>query len=93
MSCCGNKRNTYRGLSPQEISNALPVSFEQHTQAVEVSFEYRGEKRLTVQGVGTGRRYIFEGKGARQTVAPGDVAGLMGIPGLYRVAQQGIFEK
>ncbi|MCC6462696.1 MAG: hypothetical protein IT260_19675 [Saprospiraceae bacterium] len=85
MSCCGNKRNTFRGVFTQETTNTQSVQAEPYPPAVDIFFEYRGEKRLTVLGASTGRRYSFDGQGVRLAVAAGDVAGMMGVPGLYRV--------
>jgi hypothetical protein len=55
--------------------------------APEVLFEYAGSTGLTATGPFTGRRYRFDGPGARVEVDARDVPSLMGIPNLRRVTK------
>jgi hypothetical protein len=79
MPCCGQKRLA------QLPANA-PVSNQHATSPVgrvnTATFEYLGNRVLTVVGQGTGREYRFVGNGARLTVDGRDRSSLAVVPGL-----------
>lgn len=91
MSCCGGKRRSYihrsssqshasAGASPAVIH---PLAYRPAPAAV--SFEYLGEKALTVIGSVSGRRYRFASQGAVVAVDGRDSPAIAAVPGLRRV--------
>ena len=76
MSCCGKGR--------QQIST--PVAHARPMRDVVVYFEYVGPTGLTVQGPRTGKRYRFDGHGARVAVDIRDKGALAGVPRLRQVS-------
>jgi hypothetical protein len=55
-------------------------------QDVVVYFEYLGHTGLTVQGPSTGKRYRFDGHGAKVAVDIRDKRSLAGVPRLRQVS-------
>ena len=83
MSCCGGKRHSLAMQNPMNpVNEPSPRVIE---TAPEVLFEYVGSTGLTATGPFTGRRYRFDGTGARVEVDARDVPSLMGVPNLRRV--------
>lgn len=83
MSCCGRRRETFRGTSqpsprPSDAARKpLPQS--------PVPFEYVGATGLTVLGPVTGKRYRFDRSGSQVRIEPRDVASIAAVPHLRRV--------
>ena len=83
MSCCGGKRHSLKMHNPiNPVHEPSPRVIE---TAPEVLFEYVGSTGLTAMGPFTGRRYRFDGPGARVEVDARDVSSLMGVPNLRQV--------
>ncbi len=85
--CCGNKReqlqNNYSKYNTDiVIGSAFP--------AEEVSFEYTGEKSLTVKGGITRKQYFFSQKGDIKSVSYNDAPGMTGVPNLRKLKVTGI---
>ena len=78
MSCCGTKRETWRGKSPE-----LPQA--QASDQRVVYFRYLGNKALTVVGSISGRTYQFWGSGAAAAADPRDAPSMAAVPHLMRV--------
>jgi hypothetical protein len=80
MSCCGKKREIWRGKSPQ-----LPKAPSGNPGAV--YFRYLGNKALTVAGTVTGRVYQFWGSGAAAAADPRDAPALAAVPHLTQISK------
>jgi hypothetical protein len=81
MSCCGNGRRVLTEES-QTHPGTVRVDRAVHNAAL---FQYTGDTRLTVIGMGTRTRYQFIGRGSRVVVNGRDVASLASVPSLVRV--------
>lgn len=81
MSCCGNKRQGLYHTQPL----AQPKSAPMETHLQRVVFEYLGSSVFSVLSPITGRRYRFEGPGARIEVAARDRPYLAGLAQLRQV--------
>jgi hypothetical protein len=79
MSCCGRSRQQLSFLAAAQDTARRPPPVERR---FEVLFEYTGATALTAVGPVTGRRYRFEGRGARVAVDPRDRQALARVPGL-----------
>ena len=78
MSCCGKKREAWRGESP------MPARAPSRSTGV-AYFRYLGNKAITVQGPATGRIYRFWGSGATAAADPKDAPGMAAVPQLVHV--------
>lgn len=78
MSCCGRVSPGYGALHP----SPAPAADHPAQRRTSVEFEYLGSTALTVTGPASGRRYRFEGRGARLVVDPRDRPGLSRVPRL-----------
>jgi hypothetical protein len=92
MPCCGRQvsnfappANVRRSASPH--ANGLPAPPQ--ARQSHVYFEYAGQTGLTVTGPVSGRRYRFDGPGARVPVEPVDKPAMERIPNLRRVLGPG----
>jgi hypothetical protein len=88
MSCCGRQisnfappANVHRSASPHASGFPAPPQARQS----HVYFEYAGQTGLTVTGPVSGRRYRFDGPGARVPVEPVDKPAMERVPHLRRV--------
>jgi hypothetical protein len=86
MSCCGRQVTNFTAPA---VSHRLPLSGASapptHMRHSQVYFEYSGQTGLTVTGPVSGRRYRFDGPGARLAVEPVDKPSLERVPNLRRV--------
>lgn len=83
MSCCGGKREALRETPPvSPIPGAAPL---RPTRTYTVYFEYLGSTGMTVLGPVTGKRYRFNGRGARVEIDLRDRPGLAAVPHLRQV--------
>jgi hypothetical protein len=87
MACCGKGREQLRGTSPQPQafspgSSAMPPPPARRFVAC---FEYVGRTALTVLGPVTGKRYRFDGPGARVVVDLRDRPSLAAVPHLREI--------
>jgi hypothetical protein len=83
MSCCGGKRRQFQAspsIEPIPEASAPPAPARPP-----VTFEYVGTTGLTATGPYTGRRYRFDGPGARVEVDERDAPSLAAVPRLRRV--------
>lgn len=84
MACCGKERSEFRIAAP-----GLDRSRDGMLSASDGSglayFEYLGRTGLTAIGAVTGRRYRFEGRGARVAVDKRDAGGLLAVPNLRQM--------
>ena len=76
MSCCGEKRSSFR---QEPLSNTGVAT---HWSMGSMELEYSGQGQLTVQGPLTGSLYRFIGSGARVRIHGSDVPSLVLVPGL-----------
>jgi hypothetical protein len=85
MTCCGKQRQMLGGSAPaaRPVGAGTPAMPPRHAYAY---FEYTGNTGLTVTGPVTGRRYRFDGPGARVAVDPADKPSMAAVPNLRRVA-------
>ncbi len=86
MACCNKRREQFQGQGGpvgQSHSGVRPHS--QPATLLRVVFRYNGATALTVVGPISGRRYRFEGPGARVEVDPRDRRSLMAVPNLTLV--------
>jgi hypothetical protein len=88
MPCCGRQSSIVappaspqRAAFPQGNGHAAPPQARQ----TYVFFEYAGQTGLTVTGPVSGRRYRFDGPGARVPVEPVDKPAMERVPHLRRV--------
>jgi hypothetical protein len=81
MSCCGNGRRILTEET-QTLPGTVRVDRGVHNAAL---FQYTGNTRLTVVGLGTKTRYHFNGRGSRVVVNGRDVPSLASVPSLVRV--------
>lgn len=79
MSCCGKRRDTWRG----ETAQIPPASFNHSGQ---VYFRYVGNTALTVIGPVTGRTYKFSAGGAVSGADLRDAPSLAAVPHLRQVS-------
>lgn len=81
MSCCGQARQLLGAIL------TAPRSAEPNDKARRtiVEFEYVGASALTVIGPASGRRYRFEGPGARLVIDPRDRPGLARVSRLRQI--------
>jgi hypothetical protein len=79
MPCCGSGRASL-GHSARRDDGAGPAD-----GARTVDFVYLGNAALNVIGGATGRRYRFDGAGARLPIDRRDAPGLVAVPNLRRV--------
>lgn len=92
MSCCGRARQVV-GLAASQTNHARgihPVPFRKTygpASAGAVTFEYQGERVLSVMGQGTGKQYRFVGRGSHVSVDSRDRESLMAVPGLREVSR------
>ncbi len=77
MSCCGKFRQTYAGPPEAPKGDRHAARPRPRTSVI---FEYIGQTSLTVIGPVSGRRYRFDGPGARVAVVPSDGAGMARVP-------------
>lgn len=86
MSCCGKKReelkNFYSGDNPDTAVLEHPGKY---TLPIDISFEYTGEKSLTVTGSISRKQYFFSQKGDVLSVNNKDAPGMMGVPNVKKV--------
>ena len=73
----------YSQSSPKMTVNA--DNGEASQTIIGSSFEYTGNKALTVKGSITGTQYQFSCSGNRQNIDPRDIPGIINIPVLRRV--------
>jgi hypothetical protein len=78
MGCCGGTRP-----GPGAALGPGPGARPRRST---VEFEYVGATAMTVTGPATGRRYRFDGPGARVVVDPRDRPGLAAVPRLRQLA-------
>jgi hypothetical protein len=83
MSCCGKGRQPVSGGVRHTPAPSQRVA--QPPRDAVVYFEYVGNTGLTVQGRITGKRYRFNGRGARVAVDARDRGSLAGVPRLRQV--------
>ncbi len=79
MSCCGKRRETWRGESPQ-----VPRAQAGHPGVV--YFRYVGGSAITVVGPMTGRVYRFWGAGAAAAADPRDAPAMAAVPHLMQIS-------
>jgi hypothetical protein len=87
MSCCGKVREQFRSQSYGTNTSVSPA--RPHPQAAplpRVLFQYTGPTTMVAIGPVSGRRYRFDGPGARVEVDPRDRRFLAGIPRLRRTS-------
>lgn len=84
--CCGGKRRALETRPPIATPERAPRGIE---AASPVLFEYVGTTGLTGTGPFTGRRYRFDGPGARVEVDARDAPSMAGVPNLRRVRAGG----
>jgi len=78
MSCCGKKRDAWRGESPQ-----TPRAHPKNSQFI--YFRYTGNKILKVVGPVSGHVYEFSGSGAAAATDPRDAPSIAAVPHLVQV--------
>lgn len=81
MPCCGSQRMQAGGIAPAGQTAGTRSVIRRET----IIFEYLGETALTVIGHASGRRYRFDGHGARQAIDPRDRTAMMQIGKLRQV--------
>jgi len=77
MACCGKLRDALRSASLTIPAERLPHE--------PITFEYVGQRSLTVFGRATGARYCFKQSGARVAVDRRDAPALAIVANLRRV--------
>lgn len=88
MACCGQNRSQRPTMGPL---GRLPADSTPGATATPpgarnlAQFEYLGKTALTAIGPVTGRRYRFQGRGARVAVDARDAAGMIAVPNLRPV--------
>ncbi|MDQ3022447.1 MAG: hypothetical protein M3R36_18050 [Bacteroidota bacterium] len=86
MSCCGKRREELHDYYSHENSYSSIAEFsENNFLPGEVSFQYTGEKTMTVIGSVSRKKYFFIKKGDVQFVNCYDAAGMMGVPNIRKV--------
>lgn len=88
MGCCGEKRAQFQAQRTPDERIAAPPGrpFPPSAMPVKVIFEYNGRVPLIVIGPVSGKRYRFEGTGARVEVNPRDRRSLAATPRLQQVS-------
>jgi len=89
MSCCGKQRGQFHSIvQTRQAFEPAPGTFPQPrpTRYAAVYFEYLGNTGLTVVGPITGKRYRFDGHGARAAVDLRDRLSLAAVPKLRQVS-------
>lgn len=87
MACCGKQREQVGATNPIRPALSAGTSASQRapvSRQFVVCFEYMGRTGLTVVGPVSGRRYRFDGPGARLVVDPRDQVSLAAVPNLRR---------
>ena len=85
MGCCGNNR-TQTGMGAAPAATTTPAAPRpKPTPPSESSFQYIGERNLTVQGPASKRRYLFDAPGSIVAVDARDAPSLERVPLLRRV--------
>lgn len=89
MPCCGKQREQFHGIAqtrqafePSQATSPQP----RPTLYAVVYFEYLGKTGLTALGPITGKRYRFDGHGARVSVDLRDRPSLAAVPNLRQVS-------
>jgi hypothetical protein len=83
MSCCGRRVTPAGGHGPgRAVGAVVPAATRPAGRQSYVLFEYVGRTGMTVIGGVSGRRYRFDGPGARVAVDPVDRASLAAVPHL-----------
>jgi len=77
MGCCGRLRQRIGSVGPARPSNGAHPA-----RRFSVTFEYTGGTGMTVVGPVSGRRYRFNGPGARVVIDLRDRPGLARVPRL-----------
>ncbi len=88
MSCCGKKREQFHGAAQtrQALEPAQSTTAQlRPTRYAVVYFEYLGATGLTVLGPITGKRYRFNGHGARVAVDLRDRPSMAAVPNLRQI--------
>ena len=80
MGCCGRFRQRIGSVGPARPSNGAHPA-----RRFSVTFEYTGSTGMTVVGPVSGRRYRFDGPGARVVIDLRDRPGLARVPTLREV--------
>jgi len=87
MACCGKERQQFLREAAGAVSlrGNPSVSLPRVVEPSYVYFEYVGTSSLTVLGPISGRRYRFDGSGARAAVDRRDAPSIMAVPELRQV--------
>ncbi len=86
MACCGKMRSQFRAAAPRRPLSVGRTTVASPPDARPLAyFEYFGPTGLTAIGPVTGRRYRFEGRGARVAIDQRDASGMLAVPNLRRV--------
>ena len=86
MACCNKKTTQFQTQGAPSNPLRPPVRpFPQPAPPRRVVFRYNGRTALTVVGPISGKRYRFEGPGARVEVDPRDRRSLIAVPNLVLV--------
>jgi hypothetical protein len=81
VSCCGGARQRLGSIVKPEP----PIADSAVARRFAIEFEYIGPTALTVVGSTSGRRYRFDGPGARIVIDPRDRPSLARVPRLREV--------
>jgi len=84
MSCCGQKRATFRARTSGQVFERAEVTPTAPPKG-SVFFEYVGGTAMTVIGPATGVDYRFGWPGAQVSVDISDAAALTSVPHLRKV--------
>ena len=87
MNCCGNKREQFQTQRTPDRPPGPPVRGLRAQAGVpfRVVFEYAGLHPMIVIGPVSGRRYHFDGPGAKVEVDPRDRRSLAVVPRLRQL--------
>lgn len=85
MSCCGKMRQQLTGAVSPTRTEPKVVGQGRSDVQFAIAFEYTGQTGLSVLGAVSGRRYRFDGPGARVVVDPRDRPSLVKVPKLRQV--------
>ena len=87
MACCNKKSAQFQGQGAPSTQLRPPVPlYRQPAPQRRVVFKYNGGTALTVVGPVSGKRYRFDGPGARVEVDPRDRRSLIAVPNLTLVS-------
>jgi hypothetical protein len=89
MSCCGQRRQHLTGATSPARPEPKEPRPNRSRLLFTIAFEYTGQTSLTVVGAVSGRRYRFDGPGARVVVDPRDRPSLAKVPRLRQATSAG----